>query len=251
MDELTRVLAFTEADIVDPVKMLGREWLVTNGLGGFASGTVAGVPTRRYHGLLVSALPAPLGRSVMLNHLGEWLRLPDGRRSEIGARELSGGPLAWTGAQHLTEFRLESGLPVWRYELPGAVLEKRVLMPHRQNTAHVTYHLVSGEGAIRLKLRPVLHFRPLGSSVHEPITAPYTITAVEDRLEVSTAAGAYPPLRLKLYGRRATFALDGGAISGVHYRAEAERGYSDVGDLWSPGYFSVNLSVDASATLVA
>jgi predicted glycogen debranching enzyme len=250
MNELTRVLTFTEADVRDPARMLGREWLITNGLGGFASGTVAGVPTRRYHGLLVSALPTPLGRSIMLNHLGEWLRLPDGTRLEIGGRELTGGALDWPGAQHLSEFRLENGLPVWRYELPGVSLEKRVLMAHRQNTTHVTYRVVSGGGTIRLKLRPALHFRPLDGSVHEPITDPYTITAVDDRLELSTAR-PYPPLRLKLYGERATFALDGGKISGVQYRAEAERGYADVGDLWSPGYFSVNVTAETSATLVA
>ena len=58
--------------------LLTREWLVTNGLGGYASGTVAGVTTRRYHGLLIAAMPAPLGRMMMLNHLSEHLRLEDG-----------------------------------------------------------------------------------------------------------------------------------------------------------------------------
>jgi glycogen debranching enzyme len=66
-----RTVTFAATDIRDPGPMLGREWLVTNGLGGFASGTVAGVPTRRYHGMLVSALPTPRGRIVMLNHLSE------------------------------------------------------------------------------------------------------------------------------------------------------------------------------------
>jgi predicted glycogen debranching enzyme len=250
VNNLVRALTFTEADTADPELMLGREWLVTNGLGGFASGTVAGVPTRRYHGLLVSALSAPLGRSVMLNHLAEWLRLPDGMRSEIGGRGRGRGTLEWPGGQRMKEFRLENGLPVWHYELRGVLFEKRVLMPHRQNSVHVTYRLLSGADAVRLKLRPVLHFRPLEGSVHDPIGDPYTITAVEDRLEVSTAR-AYPPLRLKLYGQRATFALDGRTIPDVHYRAEAQRGYADVGELWSPGYFSVDVTAQTSATLVA
>ncbi len=250
MDDLSRVLTFTAEDVGDPVQMLGREWLVTNGLGGFASGTLGGVPTRRYHALLVSALPAPLGRSVMLSHVYEWLRLPDGTRSEIGLREQSGDALAWPGTQRLREFRLENGLPVWRYELPGTSFEKRVLMPHRQNTVYVSYNLISGQGTVRLKLRPVLHFRPLEGSVHEPIADPYTITANDDRLELSTTR-PYPPLRLKLYGERASFALDGGSTSRIHYRAEAERGYADVGELWSPGYFSVNVTEGTDATLVA
>ena len=162
-----RKLTFTEADTHDAELMLGREWLVTNGLGGFASGTVAGVPTRRYHGLLISALRTPLGRTVMFNHLTEWLRLPTGSRRQIGGQEREGGQhLEWPGAKHLREFRLEEGLPVWLYELDGALLEKRVLLVHSQNTVHVNYRLVSGEGPLRLKLRPALQFRPL----EEPVT---------------------------------------------------------------------------------
>src|SRR5919109_2761839 len=67
--------------------LLTREWLVTNGLGGYASGTVAGVASRRYHSLLIAALPAPLGRQVMLNHLSELLRLPDGTAVRFGGGE--------------------------------------------------------------------------------------------------------------------------------------------------------------------
>jgi predicted glycogen debranching enzyme len=232
-----------------PEAAVAREWLVTNGLGGFAAGTVAGVPTRRYHGLLVAALPTPLGRTLMLNHLSELLRLSDGTRFEIGGQERAGSGLEWPGAQHLAEFRLDSGLPVWRYELGATVVEKRVHMLNQQNTVHVTYHLLHG-GPVRIKLRPALHVRPLEGSVHGAIDEPYTITAVEDRLELSTTRG-YPPLRLKIYGRRATFALDSGKLDNVHYRAEAQRGYADVGELWSPGYWSVDLTTDTSTTLVA
>jgi predicted glycogen debranching enzyme len=229
--------------------MLGREWLVTNGLGGFASGTLAGVPTRRYHGLLVAALPTPLGRTVMFNHLSEWLRLPTGERQQIGGQERSGGQLEWPGAKHLRGFRLEAGLPVWRYELGGHVVEKRVLMVHSQNTVHVTYKLVEGEGPLRLKLRPALQFRPLEDAVHGRANEPYAVTSIEDRLEVSTGH-KYPPLRLKIYGLRATFALDGGKIQGVHYRTEERRGYDHTGELWSPGYFSVDVTKEVTATLV-
>src|ERR1044072_3127251 len=172
-----RRLIFSEEDTHDAELMLGREWLVTNGLGGFASGTLAGVPTRRYHGLLIAALPTPLGRTVMFNHLSEWLRLPPGEGPQIGGQEGSGGRLEWPGAKHLREFRLEEGLPVWRYKLDGAVLEKRVLLVHGQNTVHVNYRLVEGEGPLRLKLRPALQFRPLAEPVHGPApTDPYPVT---------------------------------------------------------------------------
>src|SRR6266496_2751498 len=111
-------------DASDAESLVTREWLVTNGLGGYASGTVSGVITRRYHGILIAALAAPLGRIVMLSHLAEQARLPDGGRFEIGGRERSGDAPDARGAGFLTEFRLEAGLPVWRYEVDGLVLEK-------------------------------------------------------------------------------------------------------------------------------
>src|SRR5204863_277225 len=90
----------------DPESLVTREWLVSNGLGGYASGTVPGVITRRYHGLLIAALPAPLGRVVMLNHLTEDLRLPEWKTLALGGKENPAGTLELHGADLLTEFRL-------------------------------------------------------------------------------------------------------------------------------------------------
>src|SRR5437899_11258010 len=95
-------------------QLLRREWLVTNGLGGYASGTISGSVSWRYHGLLIAALPAPFGRMVMLNHLAEFLRLPDGTLVEFGGREHEHEPPS--GVLYLREFRLENQLPSWRYD---------------------------------------------------------------------------------------------------------------------------------------
>src|SRR5213596_598941 len=92
--------------------LLNREWLVTNGLGGYASGTVSGAVTRKYHGILVSALPAPLGRVVMWNHVSEFLRFDDNQVVSLGAEERAGGQLNLRGAEYLREFHLEDGMPV-------------------------------------------------------------------------------------------------------------------------------------------
>src|SRR4051812_14975431 len=230
--------------------LLSHEWLVTNGLGGYASGTIAGVASRRYHSLLVAALPTPLGRQVMLNHLSELIRLPDGTTVLFGGEERAGGVLSLYGADHLTEFRMEQGLPVWRYEVKGYAFEKRVLLPHRQNTVHVNYRLVSGQGAIRLKVRPSVHFRPHEAPVSHAHAGPYTFTAIEGRYELK-ARSDLPPLRLFLYGERPAFTLDGQYIPEVHYRVEKSRGYEAVGTLWSPGYFRMDLSAEHDATLVA
>src|SRR6478609_10598655 len=105
-----------------------REWLVTNGLGGYASGTVAGMLTRRYHGMLVASLPAPLGRMVLLNHLLERVRLPGKGVIWLGDEDEVAGPNSADRTEHLAEFRLELGLPVWTYAIDGFTIEKRILM---------------------------------------------------------------------------------------------------------------------------
>src|SRR5947207_8797675 len=88
-----------------------REWIVTNGLGGYASGTVCGVPTRRYHGLLIAALPTPLGRTMMLNQLHERVLGGDGESVALEVEALAGRPVQAPGGR-VVEFRLEAGLPV-------------------------------------------------------------------------------------------------------------------------------------------
>ncbi len=137
-----------------------REWLVTNGLGGYASGTVSTVMTRRYHGLLIAALPAPLGRMLMLSHLDEQLSLPDGTVAATAPGWEASGTGKPVEVADLAEFRLEMGLPVWRYELGEVAFEKRLLLPYRQNTVHVRYRLVPGSGPVRLQIRPAVHFPP-------------------------------------------------------------------------------------------
>ncbi|MFP5212141.1 MAG: glycogen debranching enzyme N-terminal domain-containing protein, partial [Acidobacteriota bacterium] len=119
--------------------LLNREWLVSNGFGGYASSTVSGISTRKYHGLLVAAMPSPTGRVVMLSGVTEELRFPDGSTAELGGEETAEDRLRVPGAAYLKEFRLEMGLPVWRYEIGGFVIEKRVLLPYMQNSVYVNY----------------------------------------------------------------------------------------------------------------
>jgi predicted glycogen debranching enzyme len=222
------------------------EWLVTNGLGGYASGTVLGPPTRRYHGLLVAALPAPLGRLVLLNHLRETLLSPGGK--EIDLQGVTGEgrdarPVA------LVEFRLENGVPIWRYDTPHAQIEKTVVMPHRQNTTHVLYRVVAG-GGVTLRLRPYVSFRQLEHAVNEPLSEPYVVTVIDDRYALEDGSGK-TPLRLHLTRSDATFTLERHTTPDVWFASEAARGYPARGALWSPGYFSVDLRANDSATLAA
>ena len=248
--ELIRQIPWSEARAAEPEVLLTREWLVTNGLGGYAAGTVSGIPTRRYHGFLVAALPAPFGRMMLLPQLSEQLRLPDSTIVRLGGEERAGGVPQLYGVPYFSEFRLECGLPIWRYQVGGAVLEKQVMLPYAQNTVHITYRLVSGAGTVRLKVMPSLHFRAHEAPVSTPLPTRFTLTAEEDRYEV--AAGAeLPSLRMMLYGQRTAFTVETRKIPNVLFRIEGLRGYEHTGDLWSPGYFRVDLSRDHTATLVA
>jgi len=227
---------------------LRQEWLVTNGLGGYASGTVTGAITRRYHGLLIAALPNPLGRMMMLNGLSERLRLPDRRVVYTGAEELAGVTPENTLA--LTEFRLEAGLPVWRYDADGFTLEKRLLMPYRQNTVHITYRLLSGKGPLRLGLRPAIHFRPHDAPVSSPGPHSYQLMVRDDQFEISSRP-ELPTLRMLIRGPASAFTFDRKETGEIPYRTERSRGYEWQGSLWSPGYFRSDLTEGGETTLTA
>ena len=214
----------------NPRALIEHEWLVTNGLGGYSSGTIGGVITRRYHGVLVAALPNPLGRMIMLNELGDGLDV-----------------------ERITEFRLEAGLPVWRYEIEGDVIEKRILMPYRQNTVIVQYRLESGASR-ELRLTPGVHFRGYEAPVTEPLTPDYTFASDGEDYRLWSASGkeaGLPALRFRIENGRATFAMKESRREQVLYPVEESRGYRGEGALWSPGSFVITLEPGASAGLIA
>jgi predicted glycogen debranching enzyme len=248
MADLIRVLPKREVHGPDSDPHLREEWLVTNGLGGYASGTVTGAITRRYHGLLIAALPNPLGRMMMLNGLSERLRLPDRRVVYTGAEELSG--ITPDHILPIAEFRLEGGLPVWRYEIDGFVLEKRLLMPYRQNTVHIGYRVLAGKGTLRLGLRPAIHFRSHDAAVSAADHRQYTLTVCDDQFEILSKADL-PTLRMLLEAPSAAFTFDRKETRDIPYAIEKSRGYEWRGSLWSPGYFRADLSGGDAATLIA
>ena len=252
MDDPIRSIPWKPAGLASNPELeplITREWLVTNGLGGYASGTIAGVETRRYHGLLIAAMPSPLGRLMMLNELSEQVKFADKSRFDIGGEE-RGGKLYVHGAEYLVEFRLELGLPVWRYRVRDALIEKRILMVHRQNTVHVNYRLLSGP-PVALRLRPAIHFRGHDDPVSAKLHDKYQLTAVGDRYEIIALAKDWPILRLRVYGEEASFTIYGQKQTEIVFRTEESRGYDFRGDLWSPGHFWVDLNAEHDATLVA
>jgi predicted glycogen debranching enzyme len=231
--------------------LLDREWIVTNGLGGYASGTISGAITRRYHGLLIAALPAPLGRIVMWSHASEFLRFGPKDVVSLGGEERACGKIDLHGADFLREFRLEDGLPVWTYHVRNLVLEKRIILPHLQNTVYLNYRILEGQARPRLELRPAFHFRHHETAVDKGTPGPYKLTAVGDRYEIAPARAGLPAIRMKLCNCAApAFTIAAKRIPQIVYRVEGSRGYPSEGDLWSPGFFHVDLEETDRATLV-
>jgi len=253
------VIDRTDADLVRQIRwestpegrqsLAFKEWLVTNGLGGYATGTVSGAITRRYHSLLVAALPTPFGRTVMLNEIWEQLRFRDGRVVTLAQLIPTSGGTGLDSSSYLVAFRLEAGLPVWEYDVEGVRFEKRVVMPHLQNTTHVSYTLLSSE-PVRLELRPMIAFRLHEAPVNHPVTAPYGVHALGDQFEV-LPGGDLPPLRLFLHGKEKAFTVIPEFFSSLVYELEQHRGYECCGDLWSPGYFRLMLTPDTPGTFIA
>jgi predicted glycogen debranching enzyme len=225
---------------------ISREWLVTNGLGGYASGTVIGLLTRRYHGLLIAAFSNPLGRTMMLNGLAETIRLADHEILVSGTTELMGLHVDHT--EPPMDFYLEEGLPVWRYSIDHCVIEKRIFMPHGQNMVYVTYKLIEGDCPVTISLRPGVNFRSHDALVSKQSAVRHKSVETSKGLELS--ADGYPPLWLQC-DPPAEFHDEPLVIENVIYPTEASRGYDSHGSLWSPGYFEAEICTGQLLTFIA
>jgi predicted glycogen debranching enzyme len=166
-----------------------REWLVTNGLGGFASGTVAGSATRRYHGLLVAALDPPAGRTQLVAALAETAHYAGGEYP-LATHHWAGGALDPRGFRLVESFSLEGTIPVWRYALADALLEKRVWMRHGENTTYIQYTLVRG-ASLELDLKALVNYRDFHCSTRAGDWR-MKVEAIERGAKVIAFEGAVP-----------------------------------------------------------
>ncbi|HSC67780.1 MAG TPA: amylo-alpha-1,6-glucosidase [Cellvibrio sp.] len=243
------VRTLTCADPDDGESTIRREWIVTNGLGGFSSGTLAGSVSRRYHGLLVAALPAPLGRTVMLSRLQEKVNIGD-ESFFLNDQELIDNPLG-QGCLYLKEFRLEMGLPVWIYQTGKFTLEKRILMQRARNTVLINYTLLTAPEPVEIELRPAVHFRAIEAAVDQDLVniGEYTLTTKDNLYRIE--GGKYPPLFIQITGGTESFNIDSRRWDNIYFRLEYERGYPSVGKHWSPGFFKLTLTPGQSITVMA
>jgi predicted glycogen debranching enzyme len=221
-----------------------REWLVTNGLGGYASATVSGINSRRYHGLLVASIAPPVQRVVLLAALEDWLVAPDAEPQSLSAQEYWDGTVFPNGYRFLDEVELDGMLPVFRWTVGGRVIEKRIWMEHEVNRTVITYRLLHGPAAV-LQLRPLFAHRDYHQQRHgqgsfdlAETTDGWIIDAqgVRSYLEIQPAPAIHT--RPDWYWR-------------VLHRAERERGLDDEEDLFAPGTLDAQLEPGQALAVVA
>src|SRR4029077_3918771 len=223
-----------------------REWLVTNGIGVFASGTIAGCMTRRYHGLLIAALQPPVGRTHLVAGVDETVRY-SGAEYRLGTYQWGGGVVDPKGFLNIQSFRLEGMTPVWTYALADALLEKRVWMQHGENTTYVKYTLLRSSGAIEMEFKALVNYRDFHSSTHAGDWH-MEIDPVEHGVKV-TAFDRATPFYLQCEGAECEARHEW--YRGYFLPVEKERGLDDSEDHLFAALFRTKLSVGKSVTFVA
>ncbi len=222
---------------------LSREWLVTNGLGGFASGTVAGVNTRRYHGLLVASMNPPVQRMVLLAAVEEWLMATGADPQPLSAQEYWDGTVYPDGFRRLAEVELDGMLPVFRWTIENRTIEKRIWMQHGANRTVISYRLLAGP-PLTLQLRPLFAHRDYHEQRHGQGAFDMAETSdgwIIDAEGVRSYLEIWPAPVVRSgpdwYWR-------------ILHRAERERGLDDEEDLFTPGVVEIELDQRADVVVV-
>jgi predicted glycogen debranching enzyme len=225
-----------------------REWLVTNGIGGYASSTIAGMNTRRYHGLLVAATAPPLGRLVLLSQLEDIL-VVDGTRFSLCTNLYAGDVVAPHGYLHLIDFHLDPN-PVFTYGHGEWRVTKKIWMVHDHNATVIEYILngTNRRSEVFLEVRPLIAFRDYHGTTHENETLNRTVERGDG--EVSIQPYASLP-RLHLSHGAATVQIDGYWYRRFVYEEERRRGLDHTEDLFSPLALRACLSETGSFRLIA
>jgi predicted glycogen debranching enzyme len=223
-----------------------REWLETNGIGGFACSTLYGLNTRRYHALLVAAMRPPGGRTVLLSKLEDTL-VVDGRPFDLSTNQYSAA-IHPHGYTHLEEFHL-APFPTSRFFVDGIDIVKSVFMVHGQNTTVIQYRIDGGAGRdVRLELRPLIAFRDYHSLTHEN-------SALDSRVSIHGGSlASVQPYRdhpVLFFAHNATEMDSRGYwYRNFEYALERERGLDSVEDLFNPFTLRFDAAPDHSPAVI-
>jgi predicted glycogen debranching enzyme len=242
---LVEILRFPRSICGDLDAALEREWLETNGLGGFASSTIAGLNTRRYHGLLVAATTPPAGRTVLLSKLEETV-VVRGASYELSANRYP-NVVHPQGYQYLKEFRLDP-FPVFTFAVEDVEIEKRVFLVYGENTVIVEYELRGACSDCALELRPLIAFRDYHATTRAN-------AALDTRVDIEPGCASltpYPGLPTLHFAHNAhSIEAAGGWFYNFEYDRERERGLDFQEDLFNPLVWKFDLARQATATIIA
>ncbi len=242
---MKHVVDFDRGICADPARSTRLEWLVTNGIGGFASGTVAGPLTRRYHGLLVAALKPPLGRTLLVSRADETVRY---QKTDLPLySDCRGGlEIEPAGHQKIDRFRLDRTVPVWTFQFSDALLEKRVWMEHGKNTTFVRYDLLRATEPVEISIDLLVNHRDYHGNTKADGFDLRTET-IDHGLRLINDAGDDT-----LYMRidRGAAEPRSGWIRGHYLAVEAYRGLDATEDLHQAGRFRATLLAGESITIV-
>lgn len=223
-----------------------REWLVTNGIGGYASGTVAGLLTRRYHGLLIAALQPPLGRTLMLTKLEEIVHYHQQVYS-LGTNRWAGGNVDPDGYKHIEHFSLESTIPTWRFACGDALLQKRIWMQPGANTTYIQYDLLRATQSMAVLLKALVNYRDHHGNIRS-WGWQMAVDRVSRGVQVTAAPDAVP---LYLLSDRADVLTLHDWYYNFDLAIERERGLSNREDHLHVATFHLTLHPGESLTIVA
>jgi predicted glycogen debranching enzyme len=222
-----------------------REWLVTNGIGGFASGTVSGNLTRRYHGLLLAALHPPVGRTQMVAKFDETARY-DGAEYPLSTNRWVSGTVEPKGYLNIESFQLEGTTPVWRFAIGDALLEKRIWMQQGENTTFVQYSLIRANNALELECKALVNYRDYHSTTRAG-NWQMQVENIEHGLKVIAFDGAAP---FYLSCREASIETRHVWHRDFFLPLEQYRGLDTSEDHLLAGVFRLQLQQGQSATIV-
>src|SRR6201982_288301 len=244
------MIRFGEKSCTNLDAALRREWLETNGLGGFASSTIIGLNTRRYHGLLVAATKPPVGRLVLLSKLEESLFIDDKRFDLSANRHPS--VVHPDGFRYLKQFRLNP-FPVFTYQVGNIKIEKSVFMIHGENSTVIHYELRKNNRLevpknLRLEIRPLMAFRHYHDTTHEN-------GALSPAVQERSGLASFTPYQglpsVHLAHNAIELRKTGVWYHNFEYDAERERGLDFVEDLFNPLVLHFDLSSSRKATVIA
>lgn len=246
MEERQLIFAWDAAS--DAECLHDREWIVTNGLGGYSSFALSGMPTRKYHGLFVPNLASPKGRFIMISRYDEEVFVGE-RRVLLGGAEFEDRHRIGQTPCYLHEFRFDHRIATWVYRIDDAELEKSILMPHNQNTVCVRYRLLRGKG-IKLHIRPFASFRRHDQAPVRKPTGPFTLAICQGRHELRLDEGQLV-LRMAVKPGPAVFVSEELESVDYLYRVDRDRGDPHLESAFCPGYFQAYVTPEQSITFVA